>query len=146
MPVLGLTIDSIEAKKISSPKGKVNIQNNPSIKDLKEIDLGTLGKKALDIRFEHSLSYTEPGKDKKGKEVAYIKTTGNVLFLTENNEKILKEWKDKKLASEIAIPVLNNIIKKCLTRCMGIAEELQLPLPLRVPTLKAAKDSPRYIG
>ena len=49
MPVLGITLDKIEAKRNSTKIGAVKVNNNTQVLDIKERDLYGLGKKGLGV-------------------------------------------------------------------------------------------------
>ncbi len=146
MPVIGMEIKSMEAKRSDDIRGNLKINNTPKIKDLKERKIQSIGKDVIGFDFEYLCKYENPEK-KRGKEVGNIKIEGELLFLTEeDSKKIIKDWKkNKKLPAAIGIPALNAILRKCLSKSINIAEELGLPPPIRFPVARKASDE-RYVG
>jgi len=129
MPVIGLTFKEIEGKRGEEPiKGDLKANSSPVIKDVKQVDVPSLKKKALSIQFDFNTKY-EPN-------VGTVRIGGELLFLTEKNKAVLDLWgKDKKLPDDISITILNYLFRKCLLKVANIAEELQLPLPLAMPKI-----------
>lgn len=138
MPIIGMDIMSMEANRENEIGRNLRIDNTPKIKSVNKRKIDALGKDVLEIGFEYECSYKNPEKKKKN-VVGSIIFKGNILYLTENIENILKEWKkSKKLSNEILIPVLNGIIRRCLTKAISTAEELKLPPPIRFPIARAS--------
>lgn len=129
MPVIGLTFKEIEGKRGDEPiKGDLKANSSPVIKDIKEVDVQSLKKKALSISFDFNTKY-EP-------DVGLVRIGGELLFLTEKNKEVLDMWsKDKKLPDDLSVNILNYLFRKCLLKIANIAEELQLPLPLAMPKI-----------
>jgi hypothetical protein len=129
MPVIGLTFKEIEGRRGDEPvKGDLKANSSPVIKDVKEVDVSSLKKKALSIQFDFNTKY-EPN-------IGLIRIGGELLFLTENNKEVLTSWnKEKKLPDDVSVTILNYLFRKCLLKVANIAEELQLPLPLAMPKI-----------
>lgn len=144
MPVIGINIKSIEADREDQVQGNLQVNNSPRIIDVQEKSVGSLGKDALSIDFEYTCSYDEEGGDQG---VAEIVMGGEVLFMTENPGEVVENWDENKdLPNEITVPVINSVMRKCLTRSVDLSEELQLPPPLRFPRAKEQSDNARYIS
>ena len=131
MPIIGINFKSIEAKiEDKRPDGNIDINSTPSVEDIKEKDLNVPGlKDVLAVEFKFVTKY-QP-------DVGEIKICGEVLYQTEDAKKILDMWEEKKLESKVAVDVLNTIFKKCLTKAVAIADELNLPPPLTFPLVKS---------
>ena len=84
MAIVGFDFTKINIEKKSSAKGNIKINNNVSIKDVKEqeLNLGTLKQKALKFSFAFNTKY-EPG-------LADMNLEGFVLFI-EKPDKISDE-------------------------------------------------------
>ena len=96
--------------------------------DVKSREVDALGKSSLVVGFEFLTSYTP--------DIGEIRLEGELLYLSEDTEKLLKMWKkDKKLPEDISIEILNNLFRVCLLKVSNISDELQLPLPLRLPVV-----------
>lgn len=146
MPVLGHSITSLSANRNSVNNKKIDINSSPKITGVKEKDIDVsaiTGSKnsVLGVDFEFSTDYKP--------EIGSIKMKGEVIYSGTDNKKVLKEWeKNKKLPQDVDIEVKNFLLKKCLLLGVSISQEMQLPPPLVIPTLraKAEKASPDYIG
>jgi hypothetical protein len=141
MPVIGLKINSYDAKRMKDTfTGEMKINSSPKITEVKEIDVPSVGKKALAFAFEFGTQY--------GPDIADIKVSGEVIYVNDKEKaEILKGWKkDKKLPDAIGIEVLNHLFRHCLLKVSNIAEDLQLPPPLNFPLVKPKSDQASYIG
>lgn len=130
MPIIGFNIKSIHAyiddKKVEGP---IDVNSAPVIESVRKKDLNIPGmKEILSIEFHFTTRY-DP-------KIGEISITGEVLYQAEDTKKVLSMWKEKKLESSLAVDVLNTIFKKCLTKSVGIADELRLPPPLNFPVVK----------
>ncbi|MBU0898212.1 MAG: hypothetical protein KKB03_02355 [Nanoarchaeota archaeon] len=132
MPIIGISLNFIEAKKNDVKAGEIKINSSPRIISIEETDLKPLDKKVLKIGFEFNTSYDSAGE---------IKLGGDMLFMHEKQKEILEHWKNAKvLSQDIAVDVFNALFSKCLLKASMIAEELQLPLPLNLPRVKPGAD------
>jgi len=134
MAIIGVVFNSMEARiNRSRASGKIKISSKPAIKNVekRKISLPHI-EDVLVINFEFETKY-EP-------ELGGIKFTGEVLYTEENIDEIVKEWEKKQvLKDSIAVPVLNAVFRRCLTKAIEIAEELQLPPPINFPVVKSKK-------
>jgi hypothetical protein len=134
MPVIGLNLISIQAKKQSgTSKQEIKVNSTPMITDVKEIELPSLAsKKALSIDFEFVTKY-EPA-------FANINIEGSLMYLSEKNKDIIDGYKkNKKLPEETSLEVLNYLFRHCLLRASNLAEDLQLPPPMPMPKITPKK-------
>ena len=135
MAILGMRFNSLEARR---EKGKITHQIKvrpvPKVTGVKETDIPMLGKKALSLEFEFVAEY-DPN-------IGNIKMSGEIFYITDNNDAVIKKWKsDKELSEDVKIEVHNHLYRTCLVKVVNLADDLQLPPPMPIPRLrpKAAK-------
>ena len=132
MAIVGLSFNSLEAKRDKEQRIRAEIKVNsvPRINNVKEVTISTLGnKKVLSLAFEFVTNY-DP-------RVGEIKIGGDLLYMTDDNKALLKQWeKEKKLPEKPSLEILNYLFRRCLLKVSNIAEDLQLPPPLPMPTIK----------
>jgi len=130
MPIIGLTFNSMEAKRgKGAARGEIKVNSTPKINEVKEVTVATLNKKALDLSFEFVTKY-DP-------DVAEIKIGGDLIFLAKSNAPVLKEWKkDKRLPETVSVEVLNHLFRRCLLKIANMADDLQLPPPIQIPRVR----------
>lgn len=146
MPVVGMIIKNIKAEREDKIEGGIKVDNQTNLRNVKEKELPAINQKGLAVEFEFTAKY-ESGK----KNAAKITISGDVFYISEDQDKILKQWKkDKKMPDEVNIEIINAVLRKCLTKSISISEDLQLPPPIPLPF--ASKETPketketRYIG
>lgn len=130
MAIVGINLTKINVEKNDSQGGKININNNISIKGIEEKDfsLGKAKQKGLRFNFGFVCNY----QPKLGK----IDLEGNVLFIDEENKikEIKKQWdKDKKIEPKIMQSILNAALGKCNIAALKLSDEVGLPSPLPMP-------------
>ena len=146
MPVVGLNIKTINAWKNQEITGPVKVNNTTNFTDVKEHKMDAIDKKGLSITFSFK---TEYNIENSKKSVAEIEINGDVLFIDEGHEALLKSWKkDKRLPDEINLQVINTILRKCVTRALDLSEELSLPPPVALPFAQKKQEETenKYIG
>jgi predicted nicotinamide N-methyase len=142
MPVVGMNIKSIDAKKHEEVTAGVKVNSNTNLKEIKEHNLAALNKKCLLIEFEFITQYLS----QKDKKVAEILIDGDVFFVDDNYKKILESWKkDKKLPEDVSLQVINVIFNKCSKKAIMLSDDLQLPSPIPLPFARK-KEETKYIG
>ncbi|NIO45109.1 MAG: hypothetical protein GTN36_06200 [Candidatus Aenigmarchaeota archaeon] len=126
MPVIGINLKSIEAKRHEEVKGPLRVNSNMNITDIKEQDLPALKNEGLLIEFEYRTTYISG----KSKNIAEINIDGNIVFLGDEKEIILKSWKkDKALPDDIKLHVIGLALDKCSKKAIFLSDDLQLPPP-----------------
>ena len=132
MPIVGFSLSSMEAKRTAMPSGEIKINSSPKVMSMKEAEVASLGKNALSFEFEFVTEY-DPN-------IGTIKLTGELIYVDDDSDKVLEQWKrNKTLPEDVSIEVLNQLFRKCILRSSEIAEVLQLPLPMQMPRV-VAKD------
>ncbi|MFH1237800.1 MAG: hypothetical protein V1648_05365 [Candidatus Aenigmatarchaeota archaeon] len=136
MTIVGLSLNSVEARRDREQMSGAEIKVNsvPRINDIREVSVPSLGsKKVLSMDFEFVTTY-DP-------KVGEIKIGGDILYLTDDNKAMLKQWeKEKKIPEKPSLEILNYLFRRCLIKVSVIAEDLQLPPPLPMPTVKPKAD------
>ena len=143
--IVGFGFTKLSAEKNEAAKGKIDINNNVSIKDIKE-DNFSLGKdkqqNVLKFIFEFSSKY-EPS-------VGTILFEGELLYLEEPKKakEILNSWKkSKEIPKELMTVLLNTILTKCNVQALILSQQVNLPPPIPMPTVQmAAQANKDYIG
>lgn len=148
MPIVGMNVRNLDARREDALQGDINVDTNPRITGINETNIDTLGEDGLEIEYEFSCDYRDQNEDES---VANITMTGIMVFLPEeeNPEEILERWEeDEEIPVDVFLPVINGIIRRCTTRAVGIADELSLPAPVRIPSvrIKSPEETTRYIG
>ena len=142
--IVGFGFTKLSVEKIEAPKGKIDINNNVSIKDVKEDDL-FLGKEkqsVIKFVFEFTSKY-EPA-------IGTILFEGELLYLEDSKsiKEILSSWKkDKKVPKELMAGLLNTILTKCNIQALILSQEVNLPPPIPMPKVQVqAQAEKNYIG
>jgi len=133
MAIVGFDFTKINVEKKAAAKGNIKINNNVSIKEVKEeeLTLGTIKQKALKFEFVFNTKY-EPN-------LATIAFEGFILYLTkpEQIQGIINEWKkNKKLPKDITTPVLNAVLTRCNIQALILSKDLSLPSPIPLPKVE----------
>jgi hypothetical protein len=139
MVIVGFNFKIINAEKKGAYTGKININNNVSVKALEESPLSVSSQKQSTINFvfEYTSSY-EPN-------VAFLQLTGELSWLdnSERINEIMDEWKKtKKLPKDIMPAVLNNILARCNIEAIILSKELNLPPPIPLPKVEEQRPKP----
>ncbi|MFH0830130.1 MAG: hypothetical protein V1887_03140 [Candidatus Aenigmatarchaeota archaeon] len=146
MPVVGLTVKNMAAKRIGEYQGPAGVNNNARIIDVTETDLTALGKKGLSVSFEFKSDYVT----EKKVPFAEITISGDVLIMADNSVELLKNWKkDKKLPEDLNLQAVNSVLRKCMIKALTLSEDLNLPPPIPLPFAQKKEEHPqdsRYIG
>jgi len=140
MPIIGMKFDSMEAKRERMvDKGEIKVNSTPRITSAKLISLPSINKKALALNFDFVTTYSP--------EIGEVKISGELLYMSEENPKILKQWASKKtLPENVNIEVLNHLFRQCLLKVANIADDLQLPPPLAIPRVAPKQKEAGYVG
>ena len=142
--IVGFGFTKLSAEKKEVPKGKIDINNNVSIKDVVE-DSFSLGKDKQNVVkfiFEFTSKY-EPA-------VGNILFEGEILYMDEPKKakEILASWKkDKKIPKELMAGLLNTILTKCNVQALILSQDVNLPSPIPLPKVQMAQPQEKnYIG
>ncbi|MBS3114747.1 hypothetical protein J4448_06620 [Candidatus Woesearchaeota archaeon] len=141
--IVGFGFTKLSAEKKEVAKGKIDINNNVSIKDIKEdsFSLGNNNQNVLKFIFEFTSKY-EPN-------IGNILFEGELLYMEDPKKvkEILSSWKkDKKIPKEIMGGLLNTILTKCNVQALILSQEINLPPPIPMPKVQIAAPDKNYIG
>ena len=136
MTIVGFSFTKINAERKKSIKGKININNNVTVKNVEEIDL-SFGKdqKGLKFSFEFIAKY-DP-------EVGSINLNGEIIYMAKADEAkdALTKWKkEKKIAPGIMGKLLNTTLTKCNIQALILSNDLNLPAPIPLPKVGIKKE------
>ena len=143
--IVGFGFTKLSAEKGEQAKGKIDINNNVSIKDVKE-DSFPLGKdkeqNVIKFIFEFTSKY-EPN-------VGTILFEGELLYMEEAKKakEIISSWKkEKKVPKELMAGLLNTILTKCNIQALILSQQVNLPPPIPLPKVQMAQQADKnYIG
>jgi len=137
MAIIGSSFTKINVEKKAPVKGKININNNASIKSVEEYPLPTkTNQKGLKFTYGFVSKY-EP-------KIAEINIEGNVILLVDakKGEEVLSSWKkDKKIPKEIMASILNTALTKSNIQALILSQEVGLPSPIPLPKVKIEQKS-----
>jgi hypothetical protein len=131
--IVGMNFTKLVGEKTGNPTGKININNNVSIKRVEEADisLGKDKKGVMKIIFEFTAKYLP--------NVGSMTFEGELLFMGDPkiNKELITLWKkDKKLPKELMNKLLNSILSKCNIKALILSQELNLPSPIPLPKVQ----------
>ena len=142
--IVGFGFTKLSAEKLDFVKGKLDVNNNVSIKDVKEdsFSFGKDNKSIVKFIFEFTSKY-EPA-------IGTILFEGEVLYLEDPKKikEILVSWKkDKSVDKEIMQGLLNAILTKCNVQALIMSQEVNLPPPIPMPRVQMSQpENKDYIG
>jgi hypothetical protein len=136
MAVIATNFIKVHAERKGGAKGKININNNVSIKKVDKADLsiGSAKQEALRFEFEYATKY-EP-------KLGEIVLTGELVYLNtpEKVKEILDSWKKNKSVPKDIMPVvLNSVLAKCNIEALILSRDINLPPPVQLPRVKVTQ-------
>ena len=132
MKIIGFNFNKIFVEKKSGEFKGVRISNNVDILSVEQIKNQVITQKEelVGVGFKFTVDY--------GEDLAKIELGGLVILALDPKEtkEVLKGWKDKKLSNEFKIPLFNIILKKSNIKALVLADELNIPSHMKLPSLK----------
>jgi len=132
MNLAGFNFNKISIEKFSDKVETLKIETNMDISDINKIESNFLksNEELLKINFTYTVNYNP--------NLAKIELSGQVFIRTDSKKSkdILKQWKNKKLAEDFKMPLLNFILRKSNLKALELEEEMNLPLHIPLPHLK----------
>jgi len=143
MAIVGFNFEKMTVERLNPIKGNLSVKNDMSIKSIEEegVLIGERGEKALKFTFEFSAKY-EP-------DVGHIILIGHVLYMDDPKEmkKIITKWKkDKDMPQKVASQVLNTALIRSNIKALHLAQDMNLPPHIRLPTISPKSSAKDYIG
>ena len=139
MPVTGMIIKEIGAKRYEEVIGEIEVNNDTKLTTVEETEIPTLGKKGITVGFQFTTNYIDR---KTRKKLAEINMGGSVLYMSDEHEKLKKHWEEtNKLPEDVNIEVLNALLRRCITKAIVLSEDLQIPPPMMIPHARRKKTS-----
>src|SRR3989338_1780732 len=142
--IVGFGFTKLSAERKEAVKGKIDISNNVTIKNVEEADLalGKESQRVIKFVFEFTSKY-EPN-------IGAVLFEGELLYMEDSKKtkEILSTWKkEKKVQQELMGGLLNTILTKCNVQALILSQEINLPPPIPMPKVQvAAQPDKNYIG
>ena len=141
--IVGFGFTKLSAERKEAAKGKIDINNNVTIKNVEEADIsfGDNKQNVIKFIFEFTSKY-EPS-------VGTILFEGELLYMEDpkKTKEILTSWKkDKKIPKELMGGLLNTILTKCNVQALILSQEINLPSPIPLPKVQLQAPDKDYIG
>lgn len=147
MPIVGFNFNKVHVEKKEQaerdqPKN-IQIKNNVLITNVQEEKLptGKVKSDGLKFDFKFHLEYTP--------DVGEIELIGFMYYLDEPEiiKDIFKSWKkDKKIPQDITSALVNTVLVKGTIKALSLAQEVNLPPHLPLPTVNPKSSPESYIG
>ena len=132
MKLLGFNFTKIQIEKFKEGVENLKIGTRIDVSEIKEAKAGMLKTKdeILAIKFKYGLDY-EP-------EMAKLDLEGNLVISLESKKakEVLRDWKAKKMPEDFRATLFNLILRKANLKALQLEEELNIPIHIRLPTLK----------
>jgi hypothetical protein len=134
MPIVGFNFDKILVEKKEKITSNINVKQNVGIKNIEQEKL-LIGSSdpVLKFDFEYKVDYEKTGE---------ILLLGHVLYLEDSKKikSILEGWKkNKKIEPLLMQQILNAVLFKCTIKALNLAQEVNLPTPIRLPMVRTSK-------
>ena len=125
MQIIGFNFTKIIVQREDVPHGKLTINQNINIKDVKKEKVTISDIESLKIKFNLLIDYSD--------NYAKVEFEGNIIILPKKEEikQFLDAWKNKKVPENVRIPLFNFIMNKCNIKALYLEDELALPLHLQ---------------
>ncbi len=142
MTIVGFHFSKISIEQKEPLRGKIDIGNNISIKNVEQQEL-PFGAKAKQTGLKFMFTFTTRYLNETKKDIAEIMMEGDILYLApvEEAKSIVDGWKkDKKVSNqEIMASVLNTALARCNIQALLLSDTLGLPSPVPLPTVQVNK-------
>ncbi len=134
MAIVGFNFLKMSVERKGPIKGKVSINSNVMITDLKEVELnlGAKDSKGLAIKYSYVCNY--------GDKIGKIELSGDVVTL--EDAEVVKSCvasykKNKTFDKAITQKVLSHVLNKATIQAIVVGKDVGLPAPVPMPKLTA---------
>lgn len=136
MAIVSFNFIRMSADRKAAIRGRLNINNNITIKDVQEADLsfGKSQEAALRITFEFSSTY-QPNAGE-------ILLVGELIDMTDQTsvKDTVAAWKkDKKVPQQTMARILPTILNRCNIQALILSRDINLPPPIPMPRVNVAE-------
>lgn len=129
--IVGFSLQDLEAHTYSPKRGDMNINYSHKITDVAEADVPAIDDDVARVHFTFNITYQKDGED-----VADIAFDGTLLW-QKDSEAVIEHWEENEALPEDVTPVVANyIFRKGLTQAVYLADTLDLPSPVPMPTIR----------
>jgi len=133
MALVGFHFKKMTVEKKKSASGKINVNNNIVISEVKEarLNMGSAKQKGVEFSFSFKSRYVP--------DYAAIDLEGAVVYIgTETKVKeILEKWNnEKKLSKDVLEEVYNHVLSRCNVEALVLGKDMGLPPHIPLPKVK----------
>ena len=130
MRIIGFNLSKISAQRKEKTEGKLEINQNVDIKNVKPEKIPISEEEAIRIDFAFVITYS--------KDFARLEFEGNLGILPNKEElKEFKEaWKNKQIPEKSRVSIFNFIMNKCNIKALDLEDQLTLPTHIPLPRLQ----------
>lgn len=110
------------------------ITTNIEFTNVEKEKISMLNEEAVKISFSYVVTY-EP-------KLAEVLFNGFLVVKMEKDaiKEVMKQWKKKKLAQGLQVPIYNVILSKCTIKALSLEEDLNLPPHQPLPRITPKQD------
>lgn len=143
MRIIGFNFTKVLAERPEEYSKGSEISTNVEFKDIKkeETDFAKDSNEAIKVLFDFKVDYLK--KENKKATNAQVVLSGFLVLLTSKDEAktLLKDWESRQVSPSFQVPIFNFLLGRCSIRALQLEEELNLPLHIPMPKLKAESAS-----
>ena len=129
MRIIGFNLTKILAQRQDEDKRGVQVNQDINIKDVKEEEIPISKDKALSIKFNLTITYSD--------DFGKIEFEGRVLTLPDKDEfkSLTESWNENKIPENMKFGIFNFIMNKCNIKALNLEDEMNLPFHVPMPRL-----------
>lgn len=136
MAIVGFNFLKFNVERTAAIKGKLSINSNVMITEVKEVDvnLGTKDNKGLLVKFAYVCQY--------GPKIGKIELEGDVISLEDAEvvKKAAESWKKNKTFDKVLTQkILSHVLNKATVQAIILGKDVGLPAPIPMPKVTGGK-------